>query len=79
MEILNIIVTFIISICVILIPVGVAVGIIFLVVASSEKDVKKKKRNKSLAALSFFLPVILLFVTLTTWGFLAVIKGSFLK
>ncbi len=62
-----------------LIPVGVIVGVVLLIVASSQQEPVKKKNMKKWGIYSMVLPPILIFVVLSIWGLGDIAGGTAMK
>jgi len=72
-QILDTIVALCIGFLVFLTPFGIILGIIFGIIASKEKDIQTKKRNKCVMWLSLGIPIGGLFFILIIWGLVSVI------
>ena len=77
MLILNVIIEIFIALCVLLIPVGIVLGIIFAVKAVGEKDSAHKVRNFWIMGMSFVLPFVLMFVLLSVWGLVGILTNTY--
>jgi hypothetical protein len=60
-----------------LIPVGIILGIIFLVKAVGDKDSAHKVRNFWIMGMSFALPFVLMFVLLSVWGLVGILTNTY--
>ena len=76
MAILDILIQLLISFLIIITPVGVIVGVVLLVIASSAQDVIKKKRLKMGAVWCIVGPIVLLFLVLSGWGLVHIFTGT---
>lgn len=76
MAIISTLVGILMALCVILLPVGLVVGIVLMVQSSAEQDPAKKKKKKRWGVTSILGPVVLMFVLLSLWGLMAVVKTT---
>lgn len=79
MAIFDTIVSLLISLFVIVTPIGIIVGVILLILASSAQDTTKKKRLKTGAVWCIAGPIVLLFLLLSGWGLAHILTGTQLK
>ena len=77
MQILNTIVTLLISLCVIATIFGVITSIIMFIVAATEKEPVQKKKIRKWALWIFLGPIIALLLILILWGLVAVVTHTF--
>lgn len=79
MNIANTIVEVIIALNVILIPFGVIAGIVLAIFMAEEKANLVKKRKLMWWMIYCFVgPIILLFVSLSIWGLVSIVNGSYM-
>ena len=79
MAIFDTIVSLLISLFVIVTPIGIIFGVILLVLASNAQDTTKKKHLKIGAVCCIAGPIVLLFLLLSGWGLAHILTGTQLK
>mgnify|MGYP007044012120 CR=1 FL=1 len=77
MNILEVLVQILISICIIISPFGIILGIFFLFQAHGEDSTDRKKIIKKRALWSIVGPILILFLCLIVWGLIKIIAGTF--
>lgn len=77
--VLNVAIYLLVSILVILIPVGIILGIVLAVKASDEQDKSKKKKTIWFMITSFIAPIVLLAVVISAWGLVNILTATFTK
>ncbi len=77
MEIIRLIIPLFVGISVFLIPIGGMFTIAFAIMAAHEQDKVKKKKHIWGAVLSVGIPIALIFLCLSLWGIVSVIKATF--
>ena len=76
MQIFNILVQICITGCIFLIPIGIILGIVFLVKAIGDNDSHHKARNFWIMGISFVSPIVLLFILLSVWGLVSILTNT---
>ena len=76
MVIFNTSIIVMISFLVIITPIGVISSVILAIIASNEQNLVKKKKVNKWAMYSVAWPFVLLFLTLSLWGFVRILANT---
>ena len=76
-DILNVLIEIAIAGLVIITPIGIVGGIILATQISKPQNAKRKNALTGWMIVSFVAPIVLLFVTLSIWGFFRIFTNTY--